>query len=95
MSLPRRTEEQKAKDNFRREIRMRQGYYDLMTQRAVADSTGIPQSTLCKRLAAPEDFTVAELQKLVGALTPDPYIMLQLIGYPDKAIAKMKKSAEQ
>ena len=94
MARPRRTETEKAVDDFRRELRMRQGYYDLMTQRAVADSTGIPQPTLCKRLASPENFTVAELQKLVGALTPDPYVMLQLIGYSDKTIARMKKNAE-
>ena len=93
MSKLRRTAEQTAQDNFRREIRIRQGYSDLMSQRELATSSGIPQSTLSKRFACPENFTVEELQKLVATLTPDPYVMLGLIGYSDKEIARMKKSA--
>ena len=84
-----------AKENFRREIRIRQGYYDLMTQRELAGSAGIPPSTLCKRLATPEDFTVEELQKLVVAIAPDPLVMLQLLGYSEKQIARLKKNAAQ
>ncbi len=95
MSRLKKAPEELAKDNFRREIRIRQGYYDLMTQRELATSSGIPQSTLCKRLAKPEDFTVEELQKLVAAVTPDPLVVLQLLGYSEKQIARMKKNSAQ
>lgn len=83
-----------ANDNFRREVRMRQGYHDLMTQTELADCAGIPQSTLSKRLAQPENFTVEELRKLVSAISPDPYILLELIGCPSKEIARMRRAVE-
>lgn len=92
MSRLRRAPEELAMDNFRREIRVRQGYYDLMSQRELAASSGIPQSTLSKRFASPGNFTVDELQKLVAALAPDPFVMLQLLGYSDKQIARIKKT---
>ena len=86
MSRPRKEPEELADDKFRREIRIKQGYYDLMTQRDLAGSCGIPQPTLCKRLAKPENLTVAELRKLVGAITPDPLVILGLLGYTAKDI---------
>ena len=86
MSRPRKEPEELADDKFRREIRMKQGYYDLMTQRELAGSCGIPQPTLCKRLAKPENLTVAELRKLIGAITPDPLVILSLVGYSAKDI---------
>lgn len=86
MSRPRKEPEELADDKFRREIRMKQGYYDLMTQRELAGSCGIPQPTLCKRLAKPENLTVAELRKLVGAIAPDPLVILSLVGYSAKDI---------
>lgn len=86
MSRPRKAPEEHADDKFRREIRVKQGYYDLMTQTELATSCEIPQSTLSKRIAKPENFTVAELRKLVGAITPDPLIILGLLGYSVKDI---------
>lgn len=86
MSRPRKAPEEHADDKFRREIRVKQGYYDLMTQRELAASCEIPQPTLCKHLAKPECFTVAELRKIVGAITPDPLVILSLLGYSAKDI---------
>lgn len=94
MSRPRRTETESAEDNFRREIRIRQGYYDLMSQRELAASSGIPQSTLSKRIANPEDLTVAELRKLIGTLEPDPVAVLSLIGYSPAALRRLKAAGE-
>lgn len=90
MSRPRRTEAENGEERFRREIRIRQGYYDLMSQRALAESSGIPQGTLSKRLANPENLTVAELRKLVGTLEPDPVAVLTLLGYSQAALRRMK-----
>ena len=95
MSRPRKTPEMAAMqtdDNFRRDVRIRQGYYDLMTLRELGAHSGIPSSTLCKRLGNPGDFTVDELRKLISALDPDPLVVLATIGYSDKAIARFKKS---
>lgn len=86
MSRPRKAPEDHADDKFRREIRVKQGYYDLMTQTELAVSCDIPQSTLSKRIAKPENFTVAELRKLVSTITPDPLIILGLLGYSTKDI---------
>ena len=95
MARLRKTPEQAAEsvdESFRREVRIRQGFYDLMTLRELGDSSGIPSSTLCKRLANPGDFTVEELRRLIGAVEPDPLVLLATIGYSDKAIARLKKS---
>lgn len=92
MSRTKNIPEINAGDNFRREVRVRQGYYDLMTQTALSEHAGIPQSTLSKRLAKPEDFTVEELRKLIGAIKPDPAVVLFLLGYAQKDIKKMKEA---
>lgn len=91
MSRPRREPEERASEAFCKEVRMRQGYYDLMTQQKLAECTGIPQPTLSRRLRSPEDFTVGELRKLVGTLEPDPGAVLLLVGYPRNAIQKYAK----
>lgn len=86
MSRPRKAPEEHADDKFRREIRVKQGYYDLMTQTELAVRCDIPQSTLSKRIAKPENFTVAELRKIINTITPDPIIVLGLLGYSTKDI---------
>lgn len=86
MSRPRKAPEEHADDKFRREIRVKQGYYDLMTQTELAASCDIPQPTLSKHLAKPEYFTVAELRKIIGAIAPDPLVVLSLLGYSTKDI---------
>ena len=92
MGRAKKTPDMAAGDNFRREVRMRQGYYDLMTQMALSEQIGIPQSTLSKRLAQPENFTVEELRRLVGGIKPDPFVMLGLLGYEAKDIRKAKEA---
>ena len=94
MSRQRRTPEENSEDRFRAEVRIRQGYYDLMSQRALAAETGIPQGTLSKRLAQPENFTVAELRKLVGTIVPDPVAVLKLLGYTDRDLKRLRAPAE-
>ena len=73
-----------ADEDFRREVRSRQGYYDLMSQQALAEQVDIPRPTLRKRLLEPESMTVGELRKLVKTIKPDPTVLLLLIGYSKK-----------
>lgn len=89
MARTKQAPEVTSDENFRRELRSRQGYYDLMSQLALAKHSGIPQSTLSKRLAKPDNFTVEELRKLVGSIKPDPAVMLDFLGYAPKDIRKM------
>lgn len=82
--------ERYAHDDFKREIRQRQGYYDLMSQRALADAAEIPRSTLWAKLQNPDKLDVADMRKLVQTLYPDPAIVLALLGYTQKEITQFK-----
>lgn len=77
-----------AEEDFRTEIRTKQGRYDLMSQQALADQTGIPRPTLRKRLLEPETMNLGELREIVKVLWPDPVVLLRLIGYEGKDIRK-------
>lgn len=87
--------ERYAKEDFMREIRVRQGYYDLMSQRALADATGIPRSTLWDKLRDPDKLEVADLRKLVKTIQPDPLILLALVGYDSKTIKKVRAMVDE
>lgn len=81
--------EQDAYNAFRREIRIQQAFYEL-NQRELSAQAGIPQSTLSKRLKAPENLTVGELRKLVSVVHPDITTVLGLLGYTSKEIKQFK-----
>lgn len=83
--------EKYAVEDFRREIRCRQGYYNLMTIQAVANAAGIPRSTLHMKLQAPETMGVEDLRKLIPVLHPDPRSVLALLGYTKKEINQFCK----
>lgn len=86
--------ERYAEEDFRREVRCKQGYYDLMSMTALADASGIPRTTLSKRLSAPQSMTVAEIRKIVATIRPDPAIILALLGYKVKEINRVKGNHE-
>lgn len=77
-------EQQYADEAFRREVRSRQGYYNLMSQQELADATGIPRPTLRKRMLEPAGMSVAELRKLINTVKPDAGVILSLLGYSGK-----------
>ena len=83
-----------ADEDFRREVRSRQGYYDLMSQQALAEQADIPRPTLRKRLLEPESMTVGELRKLVKTIKPDPNVLLILIGYTPKDLRNTNAEQE-
>ena len=66
-----------------------------MYQKDLTASSGIPQSTLSKRLKQPEDFTVGELQKVVKAIAPDIAVLLTLLGYDSKQIKKFREPKKE
>ncbi len=83
--------EQYAEEDFRKEVRICQGRYDLMSQQALAEAVDMPRPTLRKRLLEPAGMTVGELRKLVKTIKPDPKILLLLIGYTPKDLRKAEK----
>lgn len=87
--------EKYAKEDFQREIRSRQGYYDLMTYRALGAAADIPYGTLWSKLKDPDKLEVAELRKLVKTLCPDPMIMLALLGYSKQDLKRVRKLLEE
>ena len=81
-----------AAEDFRREIRSKQGYFDLMSQQALADAAGIPRPTLRKRLLEPEGMLIEELRKLIATLHPDIATVLPLLGYSAQEIKKFRNA---
>lgn len=87
--------EEYARADFQREIRSRQGFYDLMSLRALSEATGIPHSTLWAKLKDPDKLEVADLRKLVKVICPDPVILLALLGYSKQDIRRVKNTLEE
>ena len=72
-------------------IHVGQGNAGLMQKKELADASGIPYSTLRKRMGDPENLTVAEIRKLVAAIPLAPEALLSFVGYSAKAIKAMKE----
>ena len=85
---------QYATADFQKEIRIRQGMYDLMTQNALAEAIGMPRPTLRKRLLEPGTMTFGEFQKLNAAVHPDILAVLPLLGYSEKEILQFMKRGQ-
>ena len=78
-----------AAEDFRKEMRIRQGEQDLMSKSALAEAANLPRTTVTKRLAEPETMTFGEFRKLNEAVHPDPVAVLPLLGYTMKDIKKL------
>ena len=89
----RQNEEKYAAEDFRKEVRIRQGENDLMTKAALAEEVDIPRTTLTKRLADPMGMTFAEFKKINRSIHPDPAVVLALLGYSAKEIRKFREQA--
>ena len=81
-----------AAEDFRKEMRIRQGEQDLMSKSALAEAANLPRTTVTKRLAEPETMTFGEFRKLNEAVHPDPVAVLPLLGYTMKDIKKLLAS---
>lgn len=81
--------EKYAAEDFRKEVRMRQGERDLMSKTALAEAAQLPRTTVTKRLAEPMTMTFGEFRKLNEAVKLDPVAVLPLLGYSARDIKKL------
>lgn len=79
-----------AAEDFRKEVRMRQGELDLMSKTLLAERAEIPRTTLIKRLSDPMGMSFEEFRKINKAIHPDPGVVLALLGYDAKAIRRFR-----
>ncbi len=82
-----------AAEDFRKEVRTKQGVYDLMSKSALAEAVGLPRTTMTKRLADPMTMTFDEFCRINETIHPDIGAVLALLGYTSKEIRKFKESA--
>lgn len=86
-------EEKYAAEDFRKEVRIKQGERDLMSVTALAEEADIPRTTLTKRLSDPLSMTFGEFRKLNRAARLDPAAVLPLLGYTAKEIRMFRDRA--
>lgn len=84
-------EEVYAAEDFRKEVRVRQGERDLMSKSALAEAVDIPRTTIGKRLADPMSMTFGEFRKINQTIHPDPGAVLPLLGYSSKEIRRFRE----
>lgn len=80
-----------AVEDFRKEVRTRQGERDLMSKSALAEEVDMPRTTLSKRLSDPMGMTFGEFKKLNKTIHPNPGVVLVLLGYSGKEINAFRK----
>lgn len=78
--------EKYSNEDFLREIRSKQGYYNLRTQEELGNAMGLPKSTMRKRLIKPESLTIQDLRSMIRVLNLSPVAVLKFLGWSDKAI---------
>lgn len=84
-------EDKYAAEDFRKEVRVRQGENDLMTKSVLAEAVGMPRTTLTKRLADPMGMTFGEFKSINKTIHPDPGVILALLGYSTKEIKRFRE----
>ena len=90
-----REQDRYATEDFRKEVRIRQGERDLMSVTALAEEAGMPRTTLTKRLSDPMSMTFGEFRKLNSATRLDPAAVLPLLGYTAKEIRLFRDRTEE
>lgn len=83
--------EKYAAEDFRKEVRIRQGENDLMSKSVLAEAAGMPRTTLTKRLNEPMSMTFGEFKNINHAIHPDPAVVLSLLGYTSKEIRRFRE----
>lgn len=87
----RQNEEQYAVDDFRKEVRSKQGYYGFVSVRSLAAEMDMSHATLNPKMNDPLKLGVPDLRKLVRTLHPDIGVMLSLLGYSRQEIKRFKE----
>ena len=80
--------------DFRKELfRCLADRYENVTVRALALELGVCQATLNTKIRNKTDqMDIGELQMIVPLLKPDPEVILKLVGYTCKEIARFKNT---
>lgn len=86
--------EKYAYEDFKQEIFQRlTARYSAVSVRALARETGISQSALNVKIRHSHDnLDIGELRKIIPLLSPDPGIILTLLGYTPQQIKRFKES---
>lgn len=82
-----------ARKDFQKAIGRAQVDADLTQKKMLAEASGIPYSTLWKRLENPEDMTMREYAKLLSVIPVPAEALLAFVGYKLKEICKAQESA--
>lgn len=82
-----------ARKDFQKAIGRAQVDADLTQKKMLAEASGIPYSTLWKRLENPEDMTMREYAKLLSVIPVPAEALLAFVGYKLKEIRKAQESA--
>lgn len=78
---------QYAAEDFRREVRVKMGYYGIRSQRALAAAAGIDPCTLSRRLRDPQTLSLMEIGRLHKVLHLDlTFVLLLLCGISKKEV---------
>ena len=89
MSRPRVDQVEKARADFRQEIRVKRAYLDLK-QREIGDAMGLAPARTSVLLANPDEISIGRLRAINGLLDLDPVVVLAFVGFTPK---DLKKSA--
>lgn len=79
-----------TRKDFQKAIGRAQVDVDLTQKKMLAEASGIPYSTLWKRLDRPEEMSLSELRKLLAVLPIPAEALLAFVGYKPKEIEKEK-----
>ena len=83
------------RNDFIAAVHTGQGIAGVLQKKELAEASGIPYSTLRKRLEKPEDLSIDELRKLIYAIPLDPESILRFLGFSTKRINEMKRGAKE
>lgn len=78
-----------ARKDFQKAIGRAQVDVDLTQKKMLAEASGIPYSTLWKRLENPEDLSLAQFRQLLSVLPIPAEALLTFVGYKPKDICKI------
>ena len=77
-----------ARTDFQKAIGRAQVDADLTQKKMLAEVSGIPYSTLWKRLASPEEMSLEQFRKLLKVIPIPAEALLAFVGYDIKKIKK-------
>lgn len=87
MSRLRVNEDDKARADFRQEVRVKRAFHDLK-QRELGDAMGLAPARTSALLANPDEISIGRLRAINDLLGLDPVVVLAIAGYTPKQLRK-------